>query len=89
MTLIPLWRIVSEVLSEEKPSPRLILRVCERVTEEINTDLAKQHNRGGGHDLNVWSSKRGAFHVGEMGGGLGARAQARGVARSSAQEGVP
>jgi len=29
------------------------------------------------------------LHVREMGGGLGARAQARGVARSNAQERIP
>jgi len=55
MRLVPVWRVVEEVLSEKgkKPSPRLVLRVCERVTEDINADLAKRHKREGNNDINV------------------------------------
>ena len=44
MKLVPVWRIAEKVLSDRgtKPSPRLILRLCEKVTEDINIELAQE-----------------------------------------------
>lgn len=55
MKLIPVWDIVEEVLSEtgRKPSPRLVLRVCEKVTKDINEDLARRQEREGDHGLDA------------------------------------
>ena len=55
MKLVPVWKIVEDVLSEKgrKPSPRLVLRVCERITEDINRELAEKRRHKGDDDLGV------------------------------------
>ena len=54
MKLVPVWKIVEEVLSEKgkKPSPRLILRMCERITEEINEELVRRQGHEDDENLN-------------------------------------
>lgn len=55
MRLVPVWRVVEEVLSEKgkKPSPKLVLKVCSRVTQEINADLARRQGPEGDYKLDA------------------------------------
>lgn len=45
--LVPVWKIVQETFAERgiKLSPRLTLKLCDKITKEVNRELEESERR--------------------------------------------